>query len=60
MSVIDIEIYKINKMTQLEMATLHRYAPTGHPYFDTTKPYHDIFKQRFNELGGFTAEISKN
>lgn len=55
----DIEIEKINKMSQLEMAFLWRNAPAGHHYFDKTKPYHEIFKKRFNKLGGFTVAISK-
>ena len=54
-----IEVAKINKMSQLEMARLWRFAPAGHPYFDGTKPYYKIFKERFEELGGFTPEISK-
>jgi len=50
---------KINSMSQLEMASLWRFAPSGHPYFDSTLPLYDIFKKRFNELGGMTTEISK-
>jgi len=53
------EIDKINKMSQVEMARLWRFAPSGHPYFDTTKPFFEMFKKRFHELGGFTPEISK-
>ena len=53
-------IEKINNMSQHEMASLHRFAPAGHPYFDTTKPYHKVFEKRFEELGGFTPEISKS
>ncbi|MGK0272155.1 MAG: hypothetical protein ACI88H_002821 [Cocleimonas sp.] len=55
----DIEIDNINKMSQLEMARLWRNAPSGHPYFDTSKHYHQIFKKRFEQLGGFTPSISK-
>ena len=47
-------------MSQIEMARLWRFAPSGHPYFDSTKPYFKIFEERFNKLGGFTSEISKN
>ena len=54
------EIKKINQMSQSEMASLWRHAPSGHPYFDTTKPYYEIFKKRFSSLGGFTPEISKS
>lgn len=53
------EVDKINNMTQMEMARLWRFSPSGHPYFDTTKPFFEIFKKRFHELGGFTPAISK-
>lgn len=46
-------------MPQLEMARLWRHALPGHPYFDCAKPYHAVFKKRFDALGGFTPEISK-
>lgn len=52
-------IRNINEMSQLEMASLWRYASFGHPYFDETKPFYEIFKKRFDELGGFAPEISK-
>ena len=52
-------IDKIKSMTQVEMASLWRFAPAGHPYFDKTKPYWEVFDKRFKELGGFTPEISK-
>ena len=55
------EIEKINKMEHYEMCSLWRNAPSGHPYFDKTKPYADIFKKRlFEHFGGFTPEISKS
>lgn len=50
---------KINRMTRLEMCRLYRFAEPGHPYFSTTKPFWDVFEKRFNELGGFSPEISK-
>lgn len=54
-------IRAINQMTHREMASLWRFAPSGHPYFDKTKPYWKVFKKRFfDELGGFTPEISKS
>ncbi|MCK4498920.1 hypothetical protein KAU11_00310 [Candidatus Babeliales bacterium] len=53
------EIEKINQMSQLEMARLWRFAPPGHLYFDTTKPFWNAFKNRFDDLGGFTPAISK-
>lgn len=49
----------INQMSQREMASLWRQAPPGHPYFDKTKPYWEVFEKRFDELGGFTPAISK-
>ena len=53
-------IDKINQMGHLEMASLWRFAPSGHPYFDNTKPYAEVFKKRlFEHFGGFTPEISK-
>ena len=55
------EIDKIKAMSQYDMCALWRFAPIGHPYFDSTKPYHEIFRKRlFEELGGFTPEISKS
>jgi len=53
-------IEAINNMTQREMASMWRYAPAGHPYFDKTKPYFEVFNKRFTELGRFTPEISKS
>jgi len=50
---------RINSMTREEMCSLWRFAPSGHPYFDTTKPYNAVFKARFDELGGFSPAISK-
>lgn len=54
-----IEIDKINQMSQFEMAQLWRFAPSGHPYFDGSKPFYPFFQKRFKELGGFTPAISK-
>ena len=54
------EVDKINQMSQYDMCLLWRYAPLGHPYFDTTKPYHQIYKARlFTHFDGFTPELSK-
>lgn len=50
---------RINKMSQEEMARLRRFAPVGHLYFDSSKPFFKVFEKRFNELGGFTPAISK-
>lgn len=53
------EIERINQMSQTEMASLWRFAPPGHPYFDGRLPLADHFQKRFKELGGFTPEVSK-
>jgi len=51
---------EINSLSQYEMCRLSRFAPLGHKYFDINKPYYEVFKKWFKELGGFTSEISKN
>ena len=54
------EIEKINNMCHEEMCRLWRHSPSGHPYFDNTKPFMKIFIDRLlNHFGGFTPEISK-
>jgi len=53
-------IESINKLSQIEMARLMRFAPVGHIYFDSSKPFYKIFSERFKELGGMTPAISKN
>lgn len=54
-------IDKINQMSHYSMCSLCRFAPSGHPYFDKTLPYADIFEERlFKHFGGFTPEISKS
>lgn len=55
----DQEIEMINNMSQVEMARLWRFAPSGHKYFDKRLPYWKVFKKRFNELGGMTTDVSK-
>ena len=52
-------VKEINEMSQTAMASLWRHAPSGHLYFDSSKPYFEIFDKRFKELGGFTPAISK-
>jgi len=54
------EIEKINKMSHEEMCRLWRFAPSGHPYFDTSLPYFKIFEKRYLKLGGMTPQISKS
>lgn len=53
------EFEKIDKMTQEEMASLWRFAPIGHKYFNSNLPFAEYFRKRFMELGGMTPEISK-
>lgn len=54
-------INRINEMSHFDMCSLWRFAPLGHPYFDYTLPYADVFKARlFDHFGGFTPEISKS
>jgi hypothetical protein len=48
---------EIDEMTQLQMASLWRHAPSGHTYFQGETG--DYFKKKFAEKGGFTPEISK-
>lgn len=51
---------KIDLLTRIEMARLHRFAPSGHIYFRSDLPFNDHFNKRFfDELGGFSPEISK-
>ncbi len=51
---------KIDKMSQLELCRLLRFAKVGHPCFDTTKPeISNYFSKKYEESGGMTPEISK-
>ena len=53
-------IKAINELSQYEMCRLRRFAPCGHPYFDSTIPaVYEAFQKRYKELGGLTPEISK-
>ena len=56
----EIQKYKseIDNLSQIEMASLRRFAPAGHPYF-VRGVISDYFDKRFKELGGMTPEISK-
>ena len=51
---------RINSMSREEMARLWRFAPAGHPYFDSSGPYWKIFKERFDSLGGWSPSVSKS
>ncbi len=50
---------KIDKMSQIEMARLYRFAPSGHPYFVSGTVISTYFLKRFKEKGGFNSQISK-
>jgi len=50
---------KLDQLSQEQMARLWRFAPSGHPYFDSSLPLFDYFINRFFELGGMTPSISK-
>jgi len=50
---------QIAGMTQVEMARLQRFAPSGHPCFDSRYPLYEQFTARFKRLGGMTPDISK-
>jgi hypothetical protein len=57
-----VEAHKraIDGMSQEDMCSLHRFAPSGHPYFDRhNQELVDYWTARFKELDGFTPEISK-
>ena len=54
------EFEKIDSMSRYEMCRLWRFGGSGHIYFDGSKPYYKYFKKRFDELGGFSPEISKS
>lgn len=47
---------QIDKMSQEDMGRLWRFAPSGHPYFQTDSPLWEYFKAKFN---GFTPKLSK-
>jgi hypothetical protein len=49
----------ISRMSHEEMARSIRFAPSGDPLFDDRLPLYEIFSKRFNELGGWTPELSK-
>jgi hypothetical protein len=47
---------KIDAMTQVDMARLWRFSPSGHPIFVNDSELYKYFEARFK---GFTPEISK-
>ena len=50
---------EIDRMSQMAMARLRRFATSGHPVFDRRLGLYKRFEKRFKELGGFTPAISK-
>lgn len=50
---------KIKAMNHEELASLWRFAISGHPYFDRRLPYVEFFKERLNSLGGMNTKVSK-
>ena len=46
----------LSAMSQAELGKLQRYAPVGHPVFDSKYSIHKHFEQCFK---GFTPELSK-
>ena len=57
---IEAEKQRIDEMSQHRMASLWRFAPSGHPYFDNRLPLFEHFQARFKELGGMTPAVSKS
>jgi len=56
---LDDWINTISSMDHEALAKLWRFAPSGHPVFDSTLPLFEVFNRRFNSFGGMTPEISK-
>lgn len=50
---------RIDQMSHQAMARLWRFAPAGHPCFDTRLPLFKYFQERFQKLGGMTTAVSK-
>jgi len=54
------EFDDINALSHFDMCRIWRGHSSGHPWFDSSKPFHIVFWQRlFGHFGGFTPEISK-
>lgn len=52
---------QIDALSQREMAHLIRYAPVGHPYFNSSNgDLPQYFQAKFQEKGGMTPQISKS
>lgn len=49
----------IDSLSQMEMASMHRYAPIGHRFFKDD-PTGEYFSKVFGEKGGMTPSVSKS
>jgi hypothetical protein len=49
----------ISALTREQMCFIHRFAPSGHPFFRRGTPECDAFEKRYKALGGMSPEISK-
>lgn len=56
---IKAELERIDSLDHVTMATLWRFAPAGHPYFNGNSVLWERFSKRFMEFGGMTPEVSK-
>ena len=53
-------IQDIKNLSYKELCVLWLTAPAGHPYFDATLPYFEVFSDRlFNTFGGIKSEMHK-
>ena len=50
---------QIDGMSARECASLQRFAPAGHPIFDSRNGLYDYFREHFAQVGGMTPAISK-
>lgn len=48
---------QIDDLSHYDMGYLLRFAPAGHPFFKEGN--YEYFRERFEELGGMTPELSK-
>ena len=49
----------IDGMSHFQMAHLRRFAPAGHPYFETGTELCDHFEKGWLAFGGWTPGLSK-
>jgi hypothetical protein len=59
-ALVQVEIDKINSMSQYDLCKRWRFAPVGDPWFNSNLPIAEVFRKRlFEHFCGFTPEISK-